>query len=147
MILCPWFQFEEFLVSSDHPELVVPVEDLDTDTIVNIMRLGWGVMFGLRERFGPIVISSGHRSRELNAAVGGKENGRHMSGCATDFRFLRYPVDKVWKAILDGDVRAMWDRLAFYEGRGRFHVDINPDSAEQRGLLYLADGGWRPAQT
>src|SRR5574343_388184 len=33
----------------------------------------------------PIVISSGYRSPEVNAAVGGSKNSQHMEGRAVDF--------------------------------------------------------------
>ena len=49
MILCPWFQFEEFLVSSDHPDLLPPIADLDATTLVIITPLGRGVAVVLRE--------------------------------------------------------------------------------------------------
>lgn len=39
----------------------------------------------IRDEFGPLIVSSGYRSPELNAAVGGSKSSAHMFGCAADF--------------------------------------------------------------
>lgn len=38
----------------------------------------------LRSRFGPIVVTSGFRCRELNTAIGGATDSAHLYGCAAD---------------------------------------------------------------
>ena len=143
MILAPHFTVEELLVSRDHPELAASVHEAPPDVLVHLARLTWSVLHPLRQRFGPIVITSGYRPRALNAKVGGSHTSRHLTGCAVDF-VMRHPAAHAWKEICNGTmVRRQFDRLAFYEQRGRFHVDIDPESEDQRGLLYLGDGGWR----
>ena len=142
MILAPHFTVEEMLKSSDHPELAGGLYDTPPDVLVNLARLAWSVLHPLRQRFGPIVITSGYRPRALNAKVGGSHTSRHLTGCAVDFELRRYPAEKAWQEICKKG-GGEWDRLALYEQRGRFHVDIDPESEDQRGLLYLGDGGWR----
>ena len=145
MILAPHFTVEELLVSRDHPELAASVHEAPPDVLVNLARLTWSVLHPLRQRFGPIVITSGYRPRALNAKVGGSHTSRHLIGCAVDFELRRYPAEKAWQEICKKG-GGEWDRLAFYAGAqasGRFHVDIDPESEDQRGLLYLGDGGWR----
>jgi len=130
------------LKSSDHPDLAGGVYDTPPDVLVHLARLTWSVLHPLRQRFGPIVITSGYRPRALNAKVGGSRTSRHLTGCAVDFELRRFPAEKAWQEICKKG-GGEWDRLAFYEQRGRFHVDIDPESEDQRGLLYLGDGGWR----
>jgi uncharacterized protein YcbK (DUF882 family) len=142
MILAPYFTIEELLVSRDHPELAASVHDAPPEVLLNLARLAWSVLVPLRQRFGRIVITSGYRPRALNAKVNGGDSSRHLSGCAADF-VLKHPAKKAWEEVLNSGVPWNWDRLTYYEERGRFHADIDPVSDQQRGLLYLGDGGWR----
>lgn len=53
--------------------------------VENLTALVYNVLDPLREIFGrPIIVSSGFRSKDLNAAVGGAKNSQHMSGEAAD---------------------------------------------------------------
>ena len=45
------------------------------DQLLDPIREAWGE---------PIVVSSGYRSKELNALVGGVKNSHHLLGCAAD---------------------------------------------------------------
>jgi len=142
MILAPHFMVEELLMSRDHPELAASVHDAPPEVLLNLARLAWSVLVPLRERFGRIVVTSGYRPEALNVKVGAKKTSRHVSGCGVDF-VMRHPAKLAWEKILNGDVPREWDRLAFYEERGRFHADIDPVRNDQRGLLYLGgDGDW-----
>ncbi len=42
------------------------------------------VLQPVRDRFGPVTVSSGYRSPELNVAVGGSPSSQHMRGEAAD---------------------------------------------------------------
>lgn len=51
----------------------------------NLEALVDNVLDPLRELFGkPIMVSSGFRSKDLNAAIGGAKNSQHMRGEAAD---------------------------------------------------------------
>ena len=50
----------------------------------NLEKLANQILEPLRERFGPIIISSGYRSPAVNAAVGGVSNSDHLTGTAAD---------------------------------------------------------------
>lgn len=144
MIIAPNFELEELLRSSDHPELAAAAAELPARVAFNIARLVYLVLVPLRERFGPVVVTSGYRPPPLNAAVGGSDSSRHLTGCAADLELGRHPAPDAWKVIQRGGVRAAWDRLAWYEQDGRFHVDIDEDAQQQRGRLYVArPGGWQ----
>ena len=55
------------------------------EVTANLMRLAAGLE-KVREYLGaPIIISSGYRSPEVNAAVGGQKNSQHLTGNAADF--------------------------------------------------------------
>jgi zinc D-Ala-D-Ala carboxypeptidase len=49
---------------------------------------------------GPIIISSGLRTKKVNDAVGSKDTSQHRIGCAADFRVPGMTPDDVVKAIV-----------------------------------------------
>ena len=51
---------------------------------MNLAYLCHMVLQPLRDRFGPIRITSGYRCPELNRAVGGVKNSQHLQGEAAD---------------------------------------------------------------
>ena len=50
------------------------------------LRDEWNKRYG--EGDDPIVINSGYRSPQVNAAVGGAKGSNHLTGCAADIRVL-----------------------------------------------------------
>ena len=63
---------------------------------LEMLRDEWNRRYG--EGDDPIVINSGYRSPQVNAAVGGAKGSNHLTGCAADIRVagmeqaLRYAV-------------------------------------------------------
>ena len=55
----------------------------------NIQRLVTNILQPLRNHLGPIRISSGYRSKELNRAIGGSTKSQHSKGEALDIQFWR----------------------------------------------------------
>ena len=55
-----------------------------TSVIENLQRLVTNVLQPLRDKFGPIVISSGYRSPQVNVAIGGSIKSDHILGMAAD---------------------------------------------------------------
>lgn len=49
----------------------------------------------------PIIISSGYRCRELNAAIGGSDKSHHTLGLAADFTIPGVPIGDLIKSIQD----------------------------------------------
>ncbi len=93
----------------------------------NIRRLCKGVLEPLRARWaGPIIITSGWRSKEYNARVGGAKASRHMTGEAADIRpvlldkvtHLRLLIEDM---IQDGDL-PMLGGVGVY--KNWIHVDV-----------------------
>lgn len=44
------------------------------------------VLQPVRDNYGPVIVSSGYRSRTVNRAIGGSGNSQHCLGQAADFR-------------------------------------------------------------
>lgn len=58
----------------------------------------------LQEKYGPdtvIEITSGYRSKELNAAVGGSPTSQHMEGEAADIQVPGLSTEELFQFILD----------------------------------------------
>jgi len=74
----------------------------------------------VRDKFGPVIISSGYRSKELNAAIGGSVTSQHSIGEAADFEVPG----------LDNKKLADWikDNLKFDQLILEFYKDGDPNS-------------------
>lgn len=141
MIVAPHFGIDELLASRDHPELAARPIDLPAEHLLNLSRLTWSVLVPLRDRFGPVIVTSGYRPRALNEQVNGAGDSRHLTGCAVDFTFGRHAAEAAWSVILAGGVKPTWDRICYYGER--FHVDQDEHGNEGRGLAYVNEpGGW-----
>ena len=80
----------------------------------------------------PFVITSGYRSPERNAAVGGGDNSAHLRGFAVDLSahdsVSRF---KIVKALFD----AGFTRVVLYASDGHVHVDC--DDTLPQGVLVV----------
>lgn len=65
-------------ISNNVPESLIP----------NVQALAQNILQPVRDQFGPIIISSGYRSPELNKAIGGAASSKHMLAEAADFEAL-----------------------------------------------------------
>ncbi len=140
------FTGAELTLSEHHPELVVPFEDLPFFVVVNLTRLVCMFLQPLRDVVGPVVPTSGHRSPELDAAVGAKSKlKRHTLGLATDFYTPRLAAIEVFMLLARGQTHATFDRLCLYPKKNRLHVDLSPvEDGTPRRLFYIDRGhGWQ----
>lgn len=95
-----YFSLKEFTKSTTAKKLGIDNEP-DNDSIKNIHLLCANLMDPIREMAcGPVVITSGYRSMELNYKVKGASNSSHLYGQAADFR-PGYPVDNLQKWLDD----------------------------------------------
>jgi hypothetical protein len=90
----------------------------------NFKKLAEKVFEPIREHFKvPIHISSGYRSRELNAAIGGSATSQHCSGEAIDI-----DMDGSSSGVTNKDVfNFIKDKLDFDQLIWEFGTDNNPD--------------------
>lgn len=88
----------------------------------NFKKLAEKVFQPIREHFGvPIHISSGYRSKALNAAIGGSTTSQHCSGEAIDIDMDGSTVTN--KQVFD----YIKDNLVFDQMIWEFGTDKNPD--------------------
>jgi hypothetical protein len=88
----------------------------------NFKKLAENIFEPIREHFGvPIHISSGYRSKELNAAVGGSASSQHCQGEAID-------IDMDGTTITNAEIfNYIKDNLNFDQLLWEFGNDSNPD--------------------
>lgn len=87
---------------------------------------------------GPIRISSGYRSPELNSAIRGAKNSAHMTGYAADFTSPSFGSPKdVVRAIAASTID--FDKC-IYEGTW-VHISFDPDARRQVLTAHFGQGG------
>lgn len=81
--------------------------------LANIRNLLAPGMQRIRELLGhPVIISSGYRSQELNAEVGGSNNSQHRLGLAADFTCPGFGTPyEVARKILDHRHEIVFDQM------------------------------------
>ena len=104
------------------------------DAISNLDDLVTNVLDRLRGEWGrPIIVTSGYRCKELNAAVGGARNSQHLKGQAADIvsddfesfrRFVRrWCKDNDFdQCIFEHSGDKEWVHISFNRGRNRRQV-------------------------
>lgn len=86
----------------------------------NIEKLCVNILQPLRDKFGPIYITSGFRSVELNNEIGGSKWSNHLYGYAADIESREYPLITLLEWIHDKcDYREL---IAEYFPNGWIHV-------------------------
>jgi hypothetical protein len=71
------------------------------DVVARLRILCTDFLEPIRYRFGPLRVSSGYRSPELNTAVGGSKSSAHTFGCAVDFvPVAQISLDEIIKWII-----------------------------------------------
>jgi len=85
--LTPNFYLREFTRSSEAAKLGIDNSVINGRIVDNIMFMCQNILEPIRHALGdlPLTITSGYRKAELNKAVGGAKNSRHMFGLAVDF--------------------------------------------------------------
>lgn len=62
----------------------------------HLADLVWNVLQPLRDKFGPVTVTSGYRSPAVNRRVGGKSNSQHLEGKAADIQCERMAEAFEW---------------------------------------------------
>jgi len=126
------FYLSEFLVSQYATRHGIKNEP-PAAHLVRLKYLVANVLQPVRDKFGPVIISSGYRSKELNAAIGGSVTSQHSIGEAADFEVPGLDNKKLadWikdnlkfdQLILefykDGDPNSGWVHCSYAEGDNR----------------------------
>ena len=108
---------------------------------LEMLRDEWNRRYG--EGDDPIIINSGYRSPQVNAAVGGAKGSNHLTGCAADIRVagmeqaLRYAV--ILLDISDESQEDFDELLLERSPKGGYwlHFAVRPPSQENRRKVSL----------
>lgn len=99
----------------------------------NLIDLIDNILDPLREAYGkPIIVSSGFRSKELNAAIGGVNNSQHMQGYAADIRTVE-DTPQENKKLFDivQELKLPYDQLIDEYNYNWIHVSYSPKNRKQ----------------
>jgi zinc D-Ala-D-Ala carboxypeptidase len=115
---------------------------------LNLIRLAREILEPLREEFGAIKVNSAYRSPEVNEAIGGADDSKHMLGLAADITAYAYPE-------VTNDDMATWlwnnghdlplQQVITYEDTTHLHVALDLNSPpKEEFLVHTADGLYLP---
>jgi hypothetical protein len=101
MNLTEHFTLEELTITSHREFDNTP----NADQINNLERVA-ALLEQVKKVLGgkPIMVNSGFRSLQVNAAVGSKPTSQHCLGCAADIRVPGMTPDQVVQAIMASDI-------------------------------------------
>ena len=108
------------------------------EVIQNLQALVDNVLQPLRDKFGPIVVTSGYRSPDLNRKIGGSTTSHHCYGYAADFEVLGMDNRELAIYIRD-NMKFTQLILEFYDGRpdsGWVHCAYN--ASDLKGQVLTA---------
>lgn len=138
--LSPHFKLSEFENSSTArarginnkvPEKLIPsLRNLCTEVLEPLRAI-------VKE---PIIISSGYRCPQLNAAVGGSKTSQHMNGEACDIHLTDMKKLRMWFShLMDSQFdQLIMERSTPTSSHYWIHVSCKPDPSKNRHqVLYL----------
>lgn len=101
--------------------------------VFNLTRLCNEVLDPLRELIGkPIHVSSGFRSPEVNALIGGAHNSQHTEGKAADLRVSGWTTEQLYQFVRHSGI--IYDQLIQEFGTetgGWVHISYSPDTGNR----------------
>lgn len=119
------FKWHETLTSKERPDLHKTYV-LTQAQRRNCYLLALYILEPVREKFGPVVVTSWIRPDYLNSVVGGSETSQHLTGAACDFVCPRAKMMDVFDYL--ADVVAVNSQVFYYTKRGHVHVGLpDPD--------------------
>lgn len=109
-----YFKLEELLQSD--AALAASIENLPSwSDVENLRELAVSVLDPIRQAWAqPLKVSSGYRSPQLNAAVGGVPTSGHLEGCAADLALTDWSTRKV---------RELYNLIVWLAESGAIEVD------------------------
>lgn len=92
-------------------------------SLENLQYLVASVLDPLREQVGPLIVTSGFRSPEVNAAVGGSSSSQHMVGSAADLVPAAASMGDLTSALRSLPV----DQVITYYDSNHIHISAVPN--------------------
>lgn len=143
MTLTPHFSVSEFERSSEAAKHGIP-NIMPPDAVCCARALCSAVLEPLRERVGPLTVTSGFRTRELNELMrrlgySASSTSQHLLGEAADVRPASIGVDGAWLELVElVEAGLPVDQAIVYQrapGGGWIHVSHTARTAPRRELL------------
>ena len=121
------------------------INNTPSDSVVeNLQRLVTNVLQPIRDKFGPLIVTSGYRSAQLNVAIGGSPTSDHVLGKAADIEAPGLDNKQLAVYIKD-NFKFTQLILEFYtEGEpnsGWVHVSYDKDNLKQEVLTAIKRNG------
>lgn len=111
---------------------------LSEEHLENAKKLFANVVQPIREKFGITIITSGYRSPDLNAKIGGSSKSKHCKGQAVDLECLKESNADVAMWIennLDFDQLILEFYTPGEPSSGWIHVSYNEDGKNRKSVL------------
>ena len=111
---------------------------LSEEHLENAKKLFANVVQPIREKFGITIITSGYRSPDLNAKIGGSSKSQHCKGQAVDLECLKESNADVAMWIennLDFDQLILEFYTPSEPSSGWIHVSYNEDGKNRKSVL------------
>ena len=111
---------------------------LSDEHLENAKKLFANVVQPIREKFGVTIITSGYRSPDLNAKIGGSSKSQHCKGQAVDLECLKESNADVAMWIennLDFDQLILEFYTPSEPSSGWIHVSYNEDGKNRKSVL------------
>jgi len=108
--------------------------------LANLKKLIDNVIQPVRDKIGPIRITSGYRSPALNRAIGGSSRSQHSKGMAADIQFVRdNEMDN--KVIFDTilEMGLDFDQMINEFDYSWIHISYNPKKNRKQVLEAYKD--------
>jgi len=115
--LSRYFTLEE-MTKTDTGFINVP----NQQELENLSDLCADVLDKVRILCGPIIVSSGYRSSEVNSFVGGARGSQHLYGMAADIQSRKLTPKELFQRIMDADIQ--YDQLILEFDRW-VHISYN----------------------
>ena len=90
------------------------------------------VLNPIRKKFGPIIITSGYRSPEHNAKIGGVNTSQHITGQAVDFIAKNVPTREVFEWLRE----FYTGQCIYYSQRKHCHISLPTRDLHIKQRLY-----------
>ena len=107
--------------------------------VANLQYLVETVLDPLRDEVGPVIVTSGYRSPEVNAAVGGSPTSQHMQGEAADIVPTGASKEQVLQVLRTLPV----DQVVTYFDSNHIHISAQPGGRGE--FLYKSPTGYEVA--
>ena len=100
----------------------------DINSLDNLLELIVHILQPLREKYGPIRITSGYRNQQVNRLVNGKPNSNHTKGCAADIQnpnlesMYKYVINHLDydECLFETNAKgARWLHVSYVKGKNR----------------------------